>query len=266
MTYIDSIVLGLVQGMTEFLPISSSGHLVITSHLLGVGNAFTFDSLLNIGTLIALIAYYHQRILEILKRVFIAKEWLFIAKLVAATVPAVIIGVIFDKQITKMNDMIWVVITMLIIIGLLMIVNGGPDKNADDRPLEKSLNWFTALKVGIAQAISLIPGTSRSGITILMGLRSKLSSSKAAELSFLMAIPIIAGASLKILLSTEGMDFIKAYPGQFLVGNIMSLVSGMIAISFFIKWLSSSGLKYFGWYRVALGLILIVLVMTGVIK
>jgi undecaprenyl-diphosphatase len=265
MTYIDSVILGLVQGVTEFLPISSSGHLVIASHLLGVKDAFTFDSLLNIGTLIALISYYRKRIWEILKRIFAANEWLFIIKLIAATIPAALVGVIFDQQITKMNDMVWVVIVMLLLVGVPMILVGNPDKNADNRVLEKSLSWLTTIKVGIAQAISLIPGTSRSGITILVGLRSKLSAAKAAEFSFLMAIPIIAAASLKILLSSDGLNFVKSSTGQFLVGNLVSLVSGMIAISFFIKLLSSRGLKDFGWYRVSLAAVLIILVATGVI-
>jgi len=265
MTYIDAIVLGLVQGVTEFIPVSSSGHLVITSHLLNIGNAFTFDSLLNIGTLLALIIYYRARVWQIIKRLFYAKEWSFVLKVITATVPAVIVGVVFGQQVTRLNDMVWVVIVMLVVIGVPMIVMGKANKEADDRPLEKSLLWSTTIKVGVAQAISLIPGTSRSGITILTGLRSKLSAAKAAEFSFLMAIPIIAGASLKILLSSEGMTFVRDNPGQFLVGNGMAFISGMLAISYFIKWLSVSGLKFFGWYRIGLAGVLIILVITGII-
>lgn len=265
MTYLEAIILGLVQGITEFIPISSSGHLVIASHILGLEGAFAFDTLLNLGTLMALIIYYRKRIWQIINRLFTAKEWKFILKIVSATIPAVIAGYLFEEQITNLNNMIWVVIVMLLILGILMIIIGKAVNNADDRQLEKSLSWRSALIVGLAQALALIPGSSRSGITILAGLRCKLSASKAAEFSFLLAIPIIAGASFKMLLSDKGVEYIQNYPGQLLVGNLAAFASGMLAISFFIKWLSTSGLKFFGWYRVGLAAFLIILVILGVI-
>lgn len=265
MTYIDSIVLGLVQGATEFLPISSSGHLVITSYLLNINNAFTFDVLLNFGTLGALIAYYRKKIWQIIKRTFLGKEWTLLAKIIAATLPAAFFGLTFESQIEKFNETVWVVVTALFVVGLLMIFKGKAKPGADDQEIEKSVGWQTAAKVGLAQACALVPGVSRSGITILVGLQSKLNAKKAAEFSFLLAIPIITAASFKMLLSHDGLVFVKDNLSQVLVGNLASLISGLIAVSFLIKLLGSRGLKDFGWYRIALAIVLAILLLTGII-
>ncbi len=264
MSILNAIIMGLVQGITEFLPISSSGHLVIFSKILDLGNVFIFDVLLNFGSLLALIIYYRKRIWSIIVRIFSGKEWLLAVKVVAATVPAVLIGLVFNDQIEKLNSMIWVVISTLMIVGILMIIAGNAKKGADDREIEKSVGWRLAIKTGLAQALALIPGVSRSGITILTGLRNNLSAARAAEFSFLLAIPIIAGASFKMLVSKEGIDFIKNNMAAFAVGNIVSFASGILAISFLINLISKRGLKDFGWYRVGLASLLIVLYFVGV--
>lgn len=265
MSIINAIILGLVQGLTEFIPVSSSGHLVIISHFLDIENAFTFDVLLNFGSLLALIIFYRKRLLEIVTHIFRDKEWSLALKVIVATIPAVIIGVFFKNYIEILNNMIWVVVVMLIIVGVLMIIFGDANEKADEREVERSVDWKLALKIGFAQMIALIPGTSRSGITILTGIRGNLSAARAAEFSFLLAIPIIAGASLKTLVSSEGREFISSNMGPFLVGNFVSFISGILAINFLIKLISKRGLKDFGWYRVALGLLLICLLLTNVI-
>lgn len=256
--------MGLVQGFTEFLPISSSGHLVIVSHLLGIGNVFTFDVLLNFGSLLALAIYYRKRIWSIILRIFSGKEWPLLAKAVVATVPAVFIGIIFNDQIGQLNGMVWVVAIMLIAIGIPMILVGKPNKNADDREIEKSVGWKLSLKTGLMQMLSLIPGVSRSGITILTGLRNNLSAERATEFSFLLAIPIIAGASFKMLISNVGLEFVKLNPMAFALGNIFSFISGILAINFLIKLISKRGLKDFGWYRIILAIVLVILLLTNV--
>jgi len=264
MSIIDAIVLGLVQGVTEFIPISSSGHLVITSHLLGVSSAFTFDVLLNLGTLLALVIFYRKRIWSIVVRIFAGSEWRLLAKVILATIPAIAIGILLKSQIEWLNSMIWVVIAMLVIIGIPMILVGREKKTADNREIEKSVGWRATAAMGIAQALAFIPGTSRSGITILAGLRSNLSAARAAEFSFLLAIPIIAGASFKTLLD-GGFEFISNNMAVVLVGNIASFVAGILAVSFFIKFISNNGLKAFGWYRIGLAAVLTVLVLTSII-
>lgn len=265
MSIINAIILGLVQGLTEFLPISSSGHLVITSHFLGVGNAFTFDVLLNFGSLAALLVYYRVKIWSIIVKIFSGNEWGLVLKIVAATVPAVLIGLTFSNYIEQLNGMIWVVIVMLLVVGIPMIISGRANENADDRELERSVGWQLAAKIGIAQAIALMPGVSRSGITILAGIRNNLSAERAAEFSFLLAIPIIAGASLKTLLSHDGIEFVQNNFAAFAIGNIVCFVSGILAISFMIKLISKRGLKDFGWYRVIMAIILAILLLLGLL-
>jgi len=264
MSIFDAIVLGLVQGVTEFIPISSSGHLVITSHLLGVGSAFTFDVLLNLGTMLALVIFYRKRIWSIVVRIFSGSEWKLLAKVILATIPAIAIGMLLKSQVEWLNGMIWVVIAMLVIVGIPMILVGREKKTADNREIEKSVGWRAAATIGVAQALAFIPGTSRSGITILAGLRSNLSAARAAEFSFLLAIPIIAGASFKTLLD-GGFEFISNNMAVVLVGNIASFVAGILAVSFFIKFISNNGLKAFGWYRIGLASVLAALVLSGII-
>lgn len=265
MNYIDAIILGLVQGLTEFIPVSSSGHLVIFNHLLGLEGEFIFDVLLNFGTLSALIIYYRKRIWSLLRRSLFGKEWGLLAKLLAATIPAFFIGTLFASQIKLLNDYIWVVIVMLVVVAIPMILYGKQRKDADDRPLEQSISWPTSIKVGLMQAIALIPGTSRSGITILAGLQSKLSAVRAAEFSFMLAIPTIAGASFKVLLMDGGLQYILNNPGIVLVGNLVSLVSGLFAVGFLLRLLGTRGLKDFGWYRIGLAGVLAILLITGII-
>ena len=265
MSIINAFILGLVQGITEFLPISSSGHLVIASHLLGIGNAFTFDVLLNFGTLIALVVFYRKRIWSIIQKVLSGKEGLLVVKVIIATIPAVLIGLFFDKQIEMIYGTVWIVIIMLIAVGIPMILAGKANNDADDRETEKSVGWRLSIKIGITQALALIPGVSRSGITILTGLRNNLSAARAAEFSFLLAIPIIAGSSFKVLLSNGGIGFITHNPAAFMIGNIVSFASGILAISFLIKLISKRGLKDFGWYRVILAVILMILAVVGIL-
>lgn len=265
MTFLDAIVLGLVQGLTEFIPVSSSGHLVIASHVLGTPEAFTFDVLLNFGTLLALIIYFRKRLWSLITRAFSGHEWPLLAKLAVATIPAVAIGLVFGDQIKQLNEQLPVVIVMSAVVGIIMIKYGAARPDASDESLEKSASWRTALKIGAAQALALIPGTSRSGITILVGLQSKLSAAKAAEFSFLLAIPIILGASLKVLVLDGGIDYVSNNFALVLVGNIVSFGAGLLAVSFLIKLLGTSGLKWFGWYRIGLAGLLTVLLLTGII-
>lgn len=265
MNYIDAIILGLVQGLTEFIPVSSSGHLVIFNHLLGTPESFAFDVLLNVGTLGALVVFYRLRIKELLVRTFGGKEWALLAKLLAATIPAFAFGLIFGDQIKSLNNMIWVVIVMLVVIGVLMIRYGKADDDAEDSPLESAINWPIALRVGFAQAIALIPGTSRSGITILTGLRSHLSAARAAEFSFMLAIPTIAGATIKVMILDGGYEYVLDNFGVVLVGNIVSFASGLFAIGFLLKLLSTRGLRDFGWYRIGLASVLTILLITDII-
>lgn len=265
MSILDAIILGIVQGATEFAPVSSSGHLVIVSQMLNAGNVFLFDVLLNIGTLFALIIFYRERIWSIIQRLFKPGGWLLCIKLIVATIPAVFVAFVFDDQIEQLNQMIWVVIVMLVIIGILMIVAGKANNEADNREIEKSVGWRSVVKIGFAQALALIPGTSRSGITILAGLRSNLSASRAAEFSFILAIPVLSGGILKTLISSDGREFLNDNLTAVIIGNIASFVVGYLVVSFLIGFISKRGLKDFGWYRIGLAGVLICLPSLGII-
>lgn len=265
MDYIDAIILGLVQGLTEFIPVSSSGHLVIFNYLLGTPDSFAFDVLLNVGTLSALVIYYRNRIKDLIVRTFVGKEWLLLSKLLAATIPAFAIGLLFGEDIKALNNMVWVVVVMLVVVGVLMIIYGKANTDADDRPLEAAITWPVTWRVGLAQAIALVPGTSRSGITILAGLRSNLSAARAAEFSFMLAIPTISGATIKVMLLDGGWSYVTSNFGVVLVGNIVSFISGLFAIGFLLRLLSIRGLKDFGWYRIGLAVVLSVLLLAGII-
>lgn len=264
MSIFDAIILGLIQGLTEFIPVSSSGHLVIASHILGLGDAFTFDVLINFGTLLALVVYYRQRIAQILNSTIKGREWVMIAKLLVATIPAVVIGLTFNNVIEDLNRMVWVVIMMLVIVAIPMILVGKQKDNANNKEIESSISWKTSIAIGISQAIALIPGTSRSGITILTGMRFGISAKRAAEFSFLLAIPTIAGASIKTLLSSKGIEFINNNLGAVIIGNLTSFIAGILAVSFLVSLINRRGLADFGYYRIALAAVLIVLLVTGI--
>lgn len=265
MSIFNAIVLGLIQGVTEFAPVSSSGHLVIFNHLLNAGNAFTFDVLLNFGTLFALIIFYRKRIVSIIQRFFKPQGWVLVVKVIMATIPAVAVGLLMRDQIEVLNGWIWLVIAMQVLVGIPMIIIGRQNKDCDDREMEQSVGWKTSLKIGLMQMLALIPGVSRSGITILTGLRLNLSAARAAEFSFLMAIPVLAGGATKTLLSSEGQEFITNNMATFIVGNIFAFIAGMLVINFLIKWIAKRGLKDFGWYRICLAAVLSCLLIFNII-
>ena len=259
MSILAAILLGLLQGVTEFLPISSTGHLVLVDGIFDLHSSFEFDVLLNIGTLAALIIYYRNTIVGLIRDSFVNLRVL--ASLLVATVPAIIFGYFGDDFIENTLHSEWVVVFMLLIIGVLMIIT---PKRSKGKPLE-SIGFVGSAKIGIAQALALIPGTSRSGITILAGQQQGMSSIEAAKFSFMMAIPIISGATLKVAISDDGRNFIASSPAQLFWGNLASFVAGIVAVSYLINILGKKGLRPFGWYRVILGVVLAILLFGKII-
>lgn len=267
MHWITAIVLGLVQGITEFIPVSSSGHLVIAQHILGNGSSFEIDVLLNFGTLLALVIYFRKRIWSIIIEVFARRDIRLVLKLILATLPALVVGFTFQGFIGSTLQGPVVVTIMLVVIGVLMIISRSwkpKQKLAVNTDLH-AMSYKNALLVGVAQCVSLISGSSRSGTTILAGLRLGLTKEKAAEWSFLMGIPIILGASLKVLAGSKGMAYVQDFPAEFLVANIVSFISGMAAIHYLMRLLKEKGLYWFGWYRLALAVVLIVLISAKIV-
>lgn len=267
MDIIAAIILGIVQGATEFLPISSSGHLVIFSKILGTESSFAFDVLVNFGTLLAMLYYFRKQVGQIILDVVKNRRWDTAGKLILATLPAVLVGFFAQDVIESTLHSTWVVAIMLLLIGVLMIYskNWQEDKSLAVNKDVRQISVKNSTLIGLAQCVTLISGASRSGTTILAGLRLGISRQKAAEWSFMMGIPIIFGASLKVLMSESGQEYIQAHFAEFIVANVTSFISGMIAVTFFMKILQKYGLYWFGWYRVALAAVLIVLLSVNIV-
>lgn len=267
MTLLVALVLGLIQGITEFLPVSSSGHVLIFSRLFNNPSSFEFDVLVSFGTLLAVIIYYRRRFAEITGDILKRRDFRLIAKLIVAIIPAVLVGFCFQDFIERYLHSTNTAIVMLLLIGIVMIVSRSWRTNerlVANKDLHE-VTYLQALLIGLAQCISLISGSSRSGVTMLAALRLGFSKTVAAEWSFLMSVPVIAGASLKVLLSDSGMQFIQTQTATFIVANLVSFISGIAAIHILLKILQQKGLYWFGWYRIVLTVVLILLISVKIL-
>ncbi len=256
MQLLDALILGLTQGLTEFIPVSSSGHLILVGHFLNFRHSgLPFDTALDIGTLVALYAFFARDFWQI-GRDFVmgGPKRKLGALLLAATVPGVVVGVLVqhaaettfrDGRLVAVN-LIWVGIVMFLI-----------DRySRKDLGLDK-VNLPRALAVGVAQAVALVPGVSRSGITITAGRALGLDRVSATRFSFLLSAPIITGATLKVLAKPSNLHEVVAAPWLYVVGILAAMVSGYLAIKFLLGYLSKHGLGVFALYRIAVGIIIL---------
>lgn len=264
MTIFDAIILGAVQGITEFLPISSTGHLVLAQRFLGLSGNFTFDVLLNFGTLAALFIFFRKRIAQIIREVVVRRDARYIGLLLLAVIPTAVVGFLLSDAIDGLGESIWIVVVMLALLGALMVAYGAEQKIIRVQT-DKESGWKDAGLIGLAQVLALVPGVSRSGSTILAALNRGYSSKAAADFSFMMAIPTILGASFHVLLSSEGRAFVSEHTDLFIIGNIVSFVFGALAVKLLMRLLHKYGLRPFGWYRLGLAVVLAVLLMTNII-
>ena len=266
MNYIYAIAAGIVQGLTEFLPISSSGHLVLFHDLLGfdLPDNLTFDVVLHLGTLGALLLYFYKDIAKYARAFFQSLtgwnlkndlnqrlSWYF----AIGTIPAVIIGYFFEDLLEAIFRNATSVATMLIAFGAILYF---VDKTAKQQKELKDVSWKNAIIIGAAQAIALIPGVSRSGITIIAGLSQKLKREDAARFSFLLSIPAVAGAGLKKLLELENFNCNETLPYVF--GFLAALLSGYLTIKYFLRFLEKNSLAVFACYRIMIGLLILVII------
>lgn len=265
MSIIEIIVLALIQGLTEFLPISSSAHLILPSQILGwQDQGLAFDVAVHVGSLAAVVIYFRQEVKTILAAMFkhvVSKEASSEANLgwlvALATIPALLFGLAFKDIIEVYARSTAVIATTTIVFGLLL---WWADAKAKQTVSMQMLGWQKALIIGIAQAIAMIPGTSRSGITITAGLILGLSRSEAAKFSFLMSIPIIliAGSyhTVKLATGTEAVDW-----NAIILGTSLSFISAYACIYFFLAVIEKMGMLPFVIYRLLLGGVLIALMM-----
>ncbi|MBR4619674.1 MAG: undecaprenyl-diphosphate phosphatase [Salinivirgaceae bacterium] len=277
MNIFQSIIIAIVEGLTEFLPVSSTGHMIITQGLLGVeSDAFVkaFTVIIQFGAILSVVVLYWKRFFRLntepapegagaLKRLI--HKFDFYWKLLVAFIPAAVIGLLFSDKIDEMLESVTVVAVMLVVGGVFMlfcdkIFNRGSD--------ETKLTERRALYIGLFQCIAMIPGVSRSMATIVGGMAQKFTRKAAAEFSFFLAVPTMCAASgykmLKLLLSDEGLQLLTDNLGVLIIGNIVAFVVALLAMKWFVAFLTKYGFKVFGIYRIVAGGLILVLMACGV--
>ena len=272
----ETIIIAIIEGLTEFLPVSSTGHMIITQNILGVEStefvkAFTF--IIQFGAILSVVVLYWKRFFQLnhtpapegatpLKK-FLHK-YDFYWKLLVAFIPAAVLGLLFNDMIDAMLESVVVVAVTLILGGVFMLFCDRIfNKGSEDTELtEKRAFW-----IGMFQCISMIPGVSRSMATIVGGMAQKLTRKKAAEFSFFLAVPTMFAATLfkmlKLFMEPEGMEIITNNLGTLILGNVVAFIVAMLAIKFFISFVTKYGFKAFGWYRIVVGGAILLMLLTG---
>ena len=265
MTLFEAILIGIVEGITEFLPVSSTGHMIITQKFLGVeDNDFTklFTVGIQLGAIMAVVLLYWQKFISPFKDG--ARGIQFYFKLGVAVIPALLLGFLFSDYIDQMLDSTLTVAISLLTGGIVLLFIDRLLTRETIRQ-EEQIDFWRAFKIGCWQCIAMIPGVSRSASSIIGGMQQQLSRSLAAEFSFFLAVPTMAAATgYKLLkgyqqLNTEGWQL-------FAVGNVVAFVIALLAIKFFIRYVQRNGFKVFAFYRMALGVLLLILLATGYLK
>ena len=275
MSIFETIIIAIVEGLTEFLPVSSTGHMIITQNLLGVEStefvkAFTF--IIQFGAILSVVVLYWKRFFQLnhtpapkntngLQR-FLHK-FDFYWKLLVAFVPAAVLGLLFSDAIDAMLESVMVVAIMLILGGIFMLFC---DKIFNKGSEETKLTEKRAFMVGLFQCISMIPGVSRSMATIVGGMSQKMTRKDAAEFSFFLAVPTMFGATvykMYKLLSEGGTELIANNLDTLIIGNVVAFIVALLAIKFFISFVQKYGFKAFGWYRIIVGGIILAMLFTG---
>jgi undecaprenyl-diphosphatase len=268
---LEAVLLGVVQGLTEFLPVSSSGHLLLGQYFMGMNQerfGLSFDAAIHTGTVLAVVWYFRRDLLSM--------AWAFVGSLpspdfsdadvrmayliLLATIPAALIGFLFEDFFATKVRSPWVVVFNLVFVGLLFLVAEAVGRKRRDA---SKLGPLGAFSVGLAQAAALVPGVSRSGATITCGLFLGLRREEAARFSFLMSVPVTAAAAGLSLAETarEGMDAHEA--AMFFAGSVSSAVVGYLAIRFLLRFLANHTLKVFAYYRFALAAVVALVLLSS---
>lgn len=260
--YFYAVLLGIVQGLTEFLPISSTGHLALTQQLFGLDEktfGLQFDAAIQLGTTVAVIWFFRKDLWDLIRNWRQPKERRLMLALVVATLPALAIGAMTESLIEGPLRETWVIATALILGGFVFLI---VERIAKQRKTVEQTTWFDALVVGFAQALALIPGVSRSGSTIVAGMVLGLKREAAARFAFLMSIPIITIAGGKKLLEIASDPTSGNRMDVTMVGLIVSGVVGYLTIKFLLKFLAHHSLDVFAYYRFVLGAALIAILLA----
>ena len=259
MNIIQVIILAVIEGLTEFLPVSSTGHMIIGSTLMGIASddfVKLFTVAIQFGAILSVVVFYFKRFFQGIN---------FYIKLGVAFIPTGILGLLLKKQIDGLLENVWVVAISLLLGGIfLLFIDKIFAKNEEEGTDE--ISFKTGLIIGTIQSLAMIPGISRSAATIFGGLTQKLTRKAAAEFSFFLAVPTMCAATLKsmwdekdLLMASSNNEFL-----YLIIGNVVAFIVAYFAIKSFIGYLNKHGFKMFGYYRIILGLILIILLVSGV--
>ena len=263
MNTVQSIIIGIVEGLTEFIPVSSTGHMIITEKILNIteddfSKAFTVA--IQLGAILAVVVLYW-------KKFFNFKNWKFYAKIAVGVIPALLLGFLLSDKIDALLESSTTVAISLLVGGIILLFIDNLFKNPTvDK--EEDVSFLKAIMIGVWQCIAMIPGVSRSAASIIGGMQQKLTRNAAAEFSFFLAVPtMLAATGYKLL------KYYKDYGGftsneikQLAIGNVVAFIVALLAIKFFIGFLKKHGFKIWGYYRIVVGIVLLILIYTGYIK
>lgn len=288
MNLFEAIIIAVVEGLTEFLPISSTGHMVITSSAFGIGDEnFTklFEVAIQLGAILAVVALYWKKFFQLTK-------WQFYTKLFVGVIPALLLGFLFNDLIDKMLGSTTIVAVSMVLGGIVLLyidkwfnrTNRNSDILATELTREEvieadeKLSFKKSFIIGCWQVLAMVPGVSRSAASIIGGMQQKLTRNFAAEFSFFLAVPTMFAATAYSLVLKNWGDENQKQKGYelilsssentqaFLLGNVVAFIVALLAIKFFITFLQKHGFKLFGWYRIVVGVALLILIFAGYLK
>jgi undecaprenyl-diphosphatase len=262
MTVFEAIILGIVQGLTEFIPVSSSGHLLISQWLFSGKADHLFIQALDFGTTLALVIYFWPKLVDLFKRVFFHKDYRLARNIIITCIPAGVLGLLLADMIQNSTVLLHplVVALMLASVGILMIVVDKLPKKSP-KATGTDLSPRRALVIGVAQSFALVPGVSRSGSTILASRIMGLSPKAAAEYSFMVSIPIMLGLIAKLLVKPSDRAYLIEHLDSVVIANLAAFIAAIFAIHFLLNYLSRHGLALFGWYRLGLASIVLIVLL-----
>jgi len=258
MNFYEAIVLAIIEGLTEFLPVSSTGHMIIGSSLMGIqSDEFVklFTITIQLGAILSVIVLYFKRFFQSID---------FYLKLLVAFIPSAVAGLLFSKKIDALLESPLCVAIALLAGGiiLLLVDNWFKYPVTDD---SNDISYSQGLKIGIIQCLAMIPGTSRSAATIVGGMSQKLSRKAAAEFSFFLAVPTMFGATAKKLWDfyKDGYQITSEEIKLLAIGNVIAFIVAILAIRSFITFIQKRGFRIFGWYRIIVGVIILAFLLSG---
>jgi len=265
MDTLQTIIIAIVEGLTEFLPVSSTGHMIITSSLMGIEKddfVKLFEIAIQLGAILSVVVLYW-------KKFFDFSKWHFYIKLIIAVIPALILGKLLSEKIDALLESPTTVAISLLVGGIILLF---VDKLFTQHTIteEKDITYTNGFIIGIWQCLAMVPGVSRSAASIIGGMQQKLTRSAAAEFSFFLAVPTMAAATGYKLLKTftTHPEILKDKHNLLLLGlgNVVAFVVALLAVKFFITYLQKHGFKIFGWYRIVIGITVLILLQQGIIK